>query len=72
MSFLKKYEFVSDIAPICPYCEKEINIEDLIEGGRGLNQKTSRIKFTLRVEFVVTSVFFCPHCRKILGIGKWR
>jgi len=72
MWILKKYEFDSPLTPICPYCEKEINIEDLMEGGTGLKQKVSTIKSKLKVEYIVTSLFFCPYCRRILGIGKWR
>ena len=73
MSFTKKFEFKSDLNPICPYCEEEIDIEDLLEGGAGMHQKVSTIKLTIKPTAVfVTTVFFCPHCRKILGVSKAR
>jgi hypothetical protein len=72
MSFSKKFEFKSDLNPICPYCEREINIEDLVEGGTGIHQKVSTIKIALAKVAFMTTVFFCPYCRKILGVSKAR
>ncbi len=72
MSFTKKFEFISDLNPICPYCEKEIDIEDLLEGGAGMHQKVSTITVMVAPVAFMTTVFFCPHCRKILGVSKAR
>ena len=72
LSFTKKFKFKSDLDPICPYCEEEIDIEDLLEGGAGMHQKVSTIKVMVAPVAFMTTVFFCPHCRKILGFSKAR
>jgi len=72
MSFAKRFDFKSDLNPICPYCEEEIDIEDLLEGGAGMHQKVTTIKLRLAPVAFMTTVFFCPHCRKILGVSKAR
>jgi len=72
MSFTKKFEYKSELNPICPYCEEEIDIEDLVEGGTGIHQKVSTIKVLMAPAVFMTTVFFCPYCRKILGVSKAR
>ena len=72
ISFTKKFEFKSDLNSICPYCEEEIDIENLVEGGTGMHQKVSTIKVTLAPVTFMTTVFFFPYCRKILGVSKAR
>ena len=45
--------------PICPYCEKEI-AEVVVK------------QFDNKSWFEITErlVYYCPHCRKVLGIGQ--
>jgi len=69
-SLIKKFEFTNDLKPICPYCEKEIDIEEFLEGGPGMHQKISTIKVMMKPSIFMTTTFFCPHCRKILGVSK--
>ena len=69
-SIIKKFEFTNELKPICSYCEKEIDIEEFIDGGPGMHQKISRIKIMGKSSMFMTTVFFCPHCRKILGVSK--
>ena len=42
----------TEITPICPYCEQEV--QELIQVKRGW--------------FAINRVFCCPHCRKIIGM----
>ena len=44
-----------DITPVCPYCEKEV--EEVVEASR-------------QGVFVVTRIYCCPHCHKILSIAS--
>jgi len=44
--------------PICPYCEQELTTLNVNSKQRSL------------VEF--QKVFFCPHCRKVLGLSSMR
>lgn len=48
-----------DLRPICPHCESD------------LPEVYSRVQGTA---FVTgrSLVFFCPHCRKVLGFGQER
>jgi len=69
-SLIKKFEFTNDLNPICSYCEKEIDIEEFIEGGLGMHQKVSTVKVAVKPSIFMTTVFFCPHCRKILSVSK--
>ena len=48
-----------DLAPVCPHCEEE------------LTQVYARAK---GVPFIqgTNVVYFCPHCRKVLGFGHGR
>ncbi|MFX0001607.1 MAG: hypothetical protein ACFE88_15970 [Candidatus Hermodarchaeota archaeon] len=66
----KKFDFKSDLTPICPGCEKEINIEDFMEQGRGTHQKVGKYSLGLKTVMFTVTVFFCPNCRKVLGVSK--
>ena len=44
-----------DVRPICPYCEKELD--------RVGAQALSSSFLSKRL------VYFCPHCRKVLGVS---
>jgi phage FluMu protein Com len=57
----KAFEFVKreDLAPICPHCEKELNVVYTRAKGVPLIQGTN-------------VVYFCPHCNKVLGFGQGR
>ena len=48
-----------DLAPLCPHCEKELT-EVYVES-KGVPFVTGQ-----------NNVFFCPHCRKVLGFGQSR
>ena len=49
-----------DIAPVCPHCEAEL--------AEIYTRKVRRGPFGIGRGFV----FFCPHCRKVLGHGtQW-
>ncbi len=49
-----------DLVPVCPYCEAELPEIYLRKPRRG--------PFGMGRGFV----FFCPHCRKVLGLGtQW-
>jgi hypothetical protein len=48
-----------DLAPICPYCEAELT--EVYRRGTGFPMGGGR-----------TLVYFCPHCRKILGFAQGR
>jgi len=48
-----------DIAPICPFCEKEL--EEVYIKTKGLGLLTGK-----------NIVYFCPHCSKVLGVGQSR
>jgi len=49
-----------DVAPICPYCEAEL--------AEIYTRKVRGGPFGIGRGFV----FFCPHCRKVLGHGtQW-
>lgn len=48
-----------DLAPVCPFCEKELTEVYARAKGVALIQGTN-------------VVYFCPHCHKVLGIGHGR
>ena len=48
-----------DLTPVCPYCEREIS--EVYARKRGFPLGEGR-----------SIMFFCPHCRKVLGFGKER
>ncbi len=54
-----KFTVRKDIAPVCPFCEKEL--EEVYIKTKGLGFWT-----------VKNVVYFCPHCLKVLGFGQSR
>jgi len=48
-----------DIAPVCPFCQKELS--EIYVKARGAGLLTAK-----------NAVYFCPHCSKVLGIGQSR
>ena len=48
-----------DLVPLCPHCEAELP---------EVYVKTKGVGFVVGS----TAVFFCPHCRKVLGFGQSR
>lgn len=46
-----------DLVPVCPHCEGEL--PEVHVRRRGIPLWQGR-----------TVVFFCPHCRKVLGFGQ--
>lgn len=46
-----------ELKPRCPYCESDLS--DIFYKQKGPGFLLSK-----------TAVYFCPHCRKILGIGR--
>ena len=48
-----------DLSPICPHCENELTEVYTRAKGVPLIQGTN-------------VVYFCPHCRKVLGFGQGR
>jgi len=57
----KPLEFVKreDLLPVCPHCEKELAT---------VHTKSKGAPFILGNNIV----FFCSHCRKVLGFGHGR
>jgi uncharacterized protein with PIN domain len=58
-SFDMKFEKADMEKPVCPYCENELDKLLLQKKGIGL-------------VFPVNVVYFCPHCKKVLGTGQSR
>ena len=48
-----------DLSPLCPHCERELTEVYTKAKGVPLVQGTN-------------IVYFCPHCRKVLGFGHGR
>lgn len=48
-----------DLAPICPHCETELR--EVYKKSKGAGFVVGR-----------NVVYFCPHCRKVLGFGQGR
>jgi uncharacterized protein with PIN domain len=48
-----------DLAPVCPHCEEELT---------EVYTKAKGVPFAAGTNVV----YFCPHCRKVLGIGHGR
>jgi uncharacterized protein with PIN domain len=48
-----------DLAPLCPHCEAELT--EVYRKGKGFPLGEGR-----------TLVYFCPHCRKVLGFAQGR
>ena len=49
----------NDLSPLCPHCGKEL--AEIYRKSRGVGLIVGR-----------NSIFFCPHCRKVLGFGQSR
>ena len=64
-------DFDGAMIPICPYCEKDINPASFSREGGALYQKL-HFEFLRKLiaTTVITNIFFCPHCRKILGMSR--
>ena len=63
---------MATINPICPYCEKELSIDDFLPDGKGLIEKGVKAK-KMKWGFFgvhVTSMCFCPYCGKVLSIAR--
>ncbi|MEZ5357558.1 MAG: hypothetical protein R3F48_01925 [Candidatus Zixiibacteriota bacterium] len=48
-----------DIAPVCPFCNTQIN--ELYYRAKGLGWLVGR-----------NVIYFCPHCKKIVGVAQSR
>ncbi len=48
-----------DLAPLCPHCEEELT--EVYTRAKGVPFVQGR-----------NVVYFCPHCRKVLGFGQGR
>ena len=57
----KPLEFTKreDLLPVCPHCEKDLAEVYTKSRGAPIIQGSN-------------IVFFCPHCRKVLGFGQGR
>ena len=49
----------NDLTPLCPHCAREIT--EVYRRGTGVALGQGR-----------TVVYFCPHCRKVLGFAQGR
>lgn len=49
----------NDLVPLCPHCDREL--AEVYRKSKGAGLLVGR-----------NSVFFCPHCRKVLGVGQSR
>lgn len=49
----------NDLVPLCPHCGKELH--EIYRKSKGLALVVGR-----------NTVFFCPHCHKVLGFGQSR
>jgi len=65
------FDYDGNMIPICPYCEKDINPASFSKKGGAMFQKID-IEFATKywALSMITNIFFCPHCRKILGISR--
>ena len=69
--FKEAFDFDGNMIPVCPYCEKDVNPASFSRSGGSMFQKLDFEfirKYTAITVF--TNIFFCPHCRKILGISR--
>ena len=48
-----------DLLPVCPHCTKELKEIHTLSKGAPFIQGSN-------------VVYFCPHCRKVLGFGQGR
>jgi len=67
----KAYDFDGNMIPVCPFCEKDINPASFSRKGGAMFQNLD-FEFATKYYAVTTftNIFFCPHCRKILGISR--
>ena len=65
------FDYDGNMIPICPYCEKDINPASFSRKGGAMFQKID-VEFATKwwAVSMFTNIFFCPHCRKILGISR--
>ncbi len=60
--------------PVCPHCNKEVKVEDietqLIYGAKNTSKGGIMEKILTTATKVITVVYICPHCRKILGFSN--
>jgi len=49
----------TDLLPLCPYCEAEL--PEIYSRSRGFPVGQGK-----------TMLYFCPHCRKVLGLAQGR
>ena len=56
---MKSITAKDDELPICPYCEKELS--------EVKTKEFDKAKLTLISQ---NFIYMCPHCRKVLAIGK--
>jgi uncharacterized protein with PIN domain len=54
-----KFEKAEMEKPVCPYCENELDKVLIQKKGIGFI-------------FPVNVVYFCPYCKKVLGMGQSR
>lgn len=59
--------------PLCPFCNKKVKVEDietqLIYGTKNTSKGGIMEKILTTTTKVITVVYICPHCRKILGFS---
>ena len=72
--FKEAFDFDGYAIPVCPYCEKDINPASFSREGGAMYQKLNfeflKIFAKTNVITTFTNIFFCPHCKKILGISR--
>ena len=65
---------MSDQNPVCPFCEKTVNVEDivthLIKGSKNTGKGSVVDRFLSTQTKFITVVYSCPHCSKILGFSN--
>ena len=65
------FDFDGTAIPVCPHCEKDINPASFSREGGAMYQRLDFEFFTkMRAVTMFTNIFFCPHCKKILGISR--
>lgn len=60
--------------PLCPFCNTEVNVEDIetkiIVGRKDTTKGGLFEKLATYTTKIITVVYICPHCRKILGFSN--
>jgi hypothetical protein len=65
------FDFDGSAIPICPYCERDINPASFSREGGAMYQKLNfEVLTKMNATTIFTNIFFCPHCKKILGISR--